>query len=110
MSSGGKAAESNPFLDALVHSYLTKKGFTAAASQLEREPGWNNLAPAELARLGELETSAMEKSLALKIRLFNGTENYASAYKALRDWVHGSLDIYKVSASARGPPSPPAIS
>ena len=77
--------------DALVLSYLSKRGFMKAAAELSA---------AGVAMVpGENDVRAIQASLALKITLFDGTENYVSAYKALRDWVHGSLDLYKARAA-----------
>jgi len=86
-------------------NYLTRRGFTEAADALppEARSFSGDLAQA-LDAMGAAALPWMEKSLTMKITLFDGTENYGSAYAALSEWVHGSLDLYKARAAGGLPP------
>jgi|APGre2960657444_1045066.scaffolds.fasta_scaffold08051_2 lambda repressor-like predicted transcriptional regulator len=85
--------------DALVYSYLKKRGFTdsafaAAAAALPLQA--RTLAESTLQR----SFPDMEQTVHNRITLFQGGCNHAASYTRLRDWVHGSLDLYKVRPHA----------
>lgn len=80
--------------DALVQHYLRKRGFTSAAAQLP-EPA---LTEEELERRFPEMQAAVQNRLLL-FQAFPGND-YRAAYKLLKDWVHGSLDLYKARPAA----------
>ena len=83
--------------DALVFSYLQKRGYSAAAAAL---PPGAKLPAASDAERERAAAMASEMAVANRITLFEGADDYIGSYQRLRDWVHGSLDLYKVRYAA----------
>jgi transcription initiation factor TFIID subunit 5 len=83
--------------DALVHQYLLQRGFRDAAEQL---PAQAKAVPGQ-----QLERQFPNMEVAVQNRLLlygvSGSPDYGAAYAQLRDWVHGSLDLYKVRPHSR---------
>ncbi len=90
------AAARGNLTDALVYSYLKKRGFSDAAAALPQEA--RLLSDAQLQR----HFPDMESAMQNRVTLFQGGEDYAASYARLRDWVYGSLDLYKARACAWG--------
>jgi hypothetical protein len=83
--------------DALVFSYLQKRGYSAAAAAL---PPSAKLPAASDAERERAAAMASEMAVANRITLFEGADDFIGSYQRLRDWVHGSLDLYKVRCAA----------
>ena len=84
--------------DALVFQYLKKRGFLDAAEQLPAQA--KAVSEQQLAR----QFPDMEVAVQNRLLLYGaaGGPDYGAAYAQLRDWVHGSLDLYKVRTRSRG--------
>jgi hypothetical protein len=91
-------AEEQP-LDRIVLRYLQKRGFKDAEKALKSEA--KIPAVSQMALVPHLGADA---SIADHILYYNEVECEPAAlvegYRLLREWVHGSLDLYKVRTSA----------
>lgn len=90
--------------DALVFSYLQKRGYSAAAAALPPSAKLPAASDADRERAQQL---ASEMAVANRITLFEGADDYIGSYQRLRDWAHGSLDLYKARLSPPAPLPPP---
>ena len=98
MTSGAPRQPGATLTDALVHQYLLKRGFRDAAEQLPPQ------ARAVSGQQLEGQFPDMEVAVQNRLLLYGvaGGPDYGAAYAQLRDWVHGSLDLYKVRPCSRG--------
>jgi hypothetical protein len=87
--------------DTLVFSYLQKRGYSAAAAAL---PPSAKLPAASDAERERAHAMASEMAVANRITLYEGADDFIGSYQRLRDWVHGSLDLYKARNRFATPP------
>jgi hypothetical protein len=81
--------------DALVHLYLRKRGFNEAAAKLPAQAR----AALPMESLTEPQVEAVVRHRLLSEDGVLAPEDFVAAFTRLRDWVHGSLDLYKVRAT-----------
>ena len=81
--------------DAYVLEYLIQKGYKGAEAKLREETMSKSVG--ELA----LEAGASIHQVVTKQVMMYGGRDHDESYNMLKEWVHASLDIYKVSARLR---------
>lgn len=109
MTSGAQQPGTGSLTDALVFQYLKKRGYLDAAEQLPAQAKAvseqqlaRHFPDKQLARLFPDMDAAVQDRLLLYGVAWRGGPDYGAAYAQLRDWVHGSLDLYKVRTWSRG--------
>lgn len=96
------SSTSTSLTDALVRTYLEQRGYHHAAAALPPS-AQVSVSGSALARSGG---ASMEASVGNRVLLASASaDQYVDAYARLRDWAHGSLDMYK--ARRAGEPSRP---
>lgn len=81
----------------VVLNYLKKRGYEQAAMHLRQE---SNLQTVPIEQLTSNATLDHDVSVANYIMFYNSSESspqrYIESYVKLREWIHSSLDLYKV--------------
>lgn len=93
----GVAKDKDKDVDVVVLNYLKKRGYQQAAASLQQE---SKLQTVSIEQLASNATLDHDVSVANYIMFYNSTESspqrYIESYVKLREWIHSSLDLYKV--------------
>ena len=96
-ATNGVARDKDKDVDVVVLNYLKKRGYNNSLVHFAQE---SNLQTIPIEQLTSNATLDHDVSVANYIMFYNSTESspqrYIESYVKLREWIHSSLDLYKV--------------
>lgn len=83
-------------IDTQILAFLKKRGYTSAAATFQNEAKLQNIDEHVLDAMLSAEMS-IENSIGHSVAADNSLQRYTDSYQQLTNWIHQSLDIYRVS-------------
>lgn len=99
-TNGAAQKEKEKDVDVVVLNYLKKRGYKYAEQQFVQEANLQGQAAVPLDQLASHAALDHDVSVANYIMFYSAQENdpkrYEESYVKLKEWIHSSLDLYKV--------------